>query len=146
MSSKTLTFTACWVNLSDAWTETVFHDGTRVVAVPGNDAAYGAHARDLGYAGENANAQMSQEHEVLHTFLADRLRGGGASPTLWAVAHDQTGMVAPVWEQEIEEALVLSFQRFLNGGDGGHEIAALQHGDVDVDALRRDALQLLRGN
>lgn len=136
---------ACWVNISGPWTETVFRDGTRVVAVPGDDANYEAHAHDLGYDGPHAAAQMSREHEILHTFLADRLRSGGASPTLWAVAHGQAGMVAPVWEQENEEAVVLAFQRLLNKRDGGPEMAALAHSGVNVENLRRDALHLLRG-
>jgi hypothetical protein len=124
----------------------VFHDGTRVVAVPEEGDAYRRHALDLGYTGEDAVADMSREHELLHTFLADRLREGGASPTLWAVAHGQTGMVAPVWEQEEEEGLVLAFQRYLNGQQPGGEIERLGARGVSAETLKQDALTLLRGD
>lgn len=141
--TMTLSFTHCWVNLSDRWTETVFHDGTRVVAVPEDDAEYFALAAGLGY-GTDVEA-LSQEHELLHTFLAERLTGG-ASPTLWAVAHgQQEGTCAPVWEQEEEEAMVLAFQRFLRGGspDTGALRTLIEQG-IDLEDLRRDAERLLR--
>jgi hypothetical protein len=123
----------------------VFRDGTRVTAVPENDDNYRRHAAELGYTGEDSVARMSREHEILHTFLADRLRSGGASPTLWAVAHGQTGEVAPVWEQEEEEGLVLAFQRFLNGQAPGDEILRLEERGVSIPTLKQDALTLLRG-
>jgi hypothetical protein len=92
---KSFTFPCGWVNVDTNWTETVFRDGTRVTAVPQEGEEYRLHAQDLGYIGEDAAARMSREHELLHTFLACRLRDGGASPTLWAVAHGQTGTIAP---------------------------------------------------
>jgi hypothetical protein len=89
---------------------------------------------------------MSREHELLHTFLAERLRSGGASPTLWAVAHGQTGAVAPVWEQEEEEGLVLAFQRYLNGQEPDEEIRRLESQGTCVETLKQEAIALLRGS
>ncbi len=146
VKSKSYTFPCGWVHIDENWTETVFRDGTRVTAVPEEGEAYRLHAQNLGYMGEDAAAQMSREHEVLHTFLADRLRDGGASPTLWAVAHGQSGMIAPVWEQEEEEALVLAFQQYMNGREPGDEIRRLEANGISISALKRDALDLLRGS
>lgn len=145
VTGKSYTFPACWVNIDGNWTETVFHDGTRVTAVPGDGDDYRRHARDLGYNGANAEGQMSREHEMLHTFLAARLRNGGASPTLWAVAHGQTGLVAPLWEQEEEEGLVLAFQRHLNGGEITDELRRLSGQGILLSELKHEALILLRG-
>ncbi|MES2461977.1 MAG: hypothetical protein V4671_15440 [Armatimonadota bacterium] len=146
VTSKSFTFPCCWVHTDSKWTETVFHDGTRVTAVPQEGDDYRSHAQDLGYSGECAAEQMSREHEILHTFLADRLRNGGASPTLWAVAHGQTGVVAPVWEQEEEEGFVLAFQRFLNGQEAGDEIRRLESQGISAETLKQDAFALLRGS
>ncbi len=143
---RTWTFERCWVNADYRYTETVFHDGTRVVAVPGDGFAYTALAESLGYAGAEADAQMSREHEILHTFLAERLLNN-ASPTLWAVAHDfEPGVTAPIWEQEIEEACVLAFQAFLNDVPGARDRAAQEAGRApdEMDTLKADALTLLR--
>jgi hypothetical protein len=143
---KSFTFPCGWVNVDTNWTETVFRDGTRVTAVPQEGEEYRLHAQDLGYIGEDAAARMSREHELLHTFLACRLRDGGASPTLWAVAHGQTGTIAPVWEQEEEEALVLGFQRYLNGAQAGDEVQRLEDDGISISELKHDALALLRGS
>jgi hypothetical protein len=114
--------------------------------MPQEGDEYRLHAEDLGYTGEDAAAQMSREHELLHTFLADRLRDGGASPTLWAVAHGQTGETAPVWEQEEEEGLVLAFQQYLNGREPGEELQRLEAQGISIARLKQDALDLLRGS
>lgn len=146
VKSKSFTFPCGWVHTDGNWTETVFRDGTRVTAMPEEGEDYRLQAEDLGYSGEDAAANMSREHELLHTFLADRLRDGGASPTLWAVAHEQTGMIAPVWEQEEEEALVLAFQRYMNGREPDDEIHRLEAQGISVSRLKQDALALLRGS
>ena len=140
--TTTYTFKYCWVNSSPGYTETVFHDGTRVVAMPEASPAYGANAAKLGY-GEDI-AALSREHEILHTFLAEKLRDG-ASPTLWAVAHGQQGNVAPVWEQEIEEAMVLAFQAHLNGAAPDESLTgAVAAAGLSLDGLRAEARELLR--
>ncbi|GEM_PF-1938985 len=146
--TKTLTFKYCWVHLSPGYTETIFHDGTRVTAVPENSDTYREKARRYGY-GEDI-AALSREHEVLHTLLAERLRDTG-SPALWAVAHGQQEQVAPLWEQEEEEALVLAFQSYLNGAPPGPELDRLRatgsggdHSAPSLESLRDEALALLR--
>lgn len=141
--TKTLTFRSCWVHVSQGYTETVYHDGTRVTAVAEDSEQYREKAKRYGY-GEDV-AALSREHEILHTFLAERLWGIG-SPALWAVAHGQQGEVAPIWAQEEEEAQVLAFQAYLNGAPPGPELAPLvaERGAETLESLRADALSLLR--
>jgi len=139
--TRTFTFKHCWVHTSPGYTETVFHDGTAVTATPERSEAYAAQARALGY-GEDTQA-LSREHELLHTLLMEAV-GFGSSPTLWAVAHGQQGEVAPIWAQEEEETLVLSFQAYLNGGEASPVVCALGGLGLNIEALRRDALQRLR--
>lgn len=140
MSARTITFRHCWVNVAPGWTETVFHDGTRVAAMPEADDEYGRQAARLGYGDDLA--AMSREHEILHTFLEEK-RTGGASPTLWAVAHGQGEPFAPIWEQEIEEALVLAFQAFRNGLGASDDLWPLRAAGLDLEALRAEAVALL---
>ncbi len=140
-TTRTFTFQHCWVHVSPGYTETVFHDGASVTAAPERSEAYRARARALGY-GEDTEA-LSREHELLHTLLMEAA-GFGTSPTLWAVAHGQQGGVAPVWAQEEEETLVLAFQVYLNGGEASPEVCALGGLGLDIDILRREALQRLR--
>lgn len=138
------TFAHCQVHFIDAgrYTETVFHDGTKVCAVPDESEEYRAKARLYGY--EYDCAALSREHEFLHSFLAQRLRGGGASHALWAVAHGQVvGEVAPLWEQEQEEAQVLAFQQYLNGAAPSREICDLAGGLDALNRLKDEAATLL---
>ena len=138
---QTFTFQHCWVNSTTGWTETAFHDGTRVEAQPEESDGYRALAADMGYGPDTA--ALSREHEILHTFLAEAL-GYGSSPTLWAVAHGQTGKVAPRWEQEEEEAWVLAFQTYLNGGPAAPPLERLSERGLDLEELRAEAKLLLR--
>lgn len=141
--TKTYTFNHCWVHVSPEYTETVFQDGTRVTATPEETDEYRAKAERYGYG--NDLPGLSREHEILHTFLAERLRDG-CSHALWAVAHGQQGYVAPIWEQEQEEALVLAFQIYLNGGSADEEaLQPIRDAGFDKDELRQEALALLRG-
>ena len=87
-------------------TVTTLHDGAVVHAVPHEDAAYLAHAGELGYGADTA--RMSYEHELLHTLLADWL-GLDESPVLRAVA-DGTWQDGPASLGE-EETAVLAIQR-----------------------------------
>lgn len=139
--ARTLRFAHCWVNITPGYTETCYHDGTRVPAAPEDSEGYRANAARFGYGDDLAG--LSREHEVLHTFLAEA-RTGGASPTLWAVAHGQAGDVAPVWEQEEEEAVVLAFQTYLHGGPFAAPLEGLAFEGLDVVALREEARALLR--
>lgn len=140
----TYAFINCFVRISGdgRYTETVFHDGTIVRALPDETEEYRAKARLYGY--DEDCAALSREHEFLHSFLAERLRGG-ASHALWAVAHgQQSGQVSPTWEQEQEEAQVLAFQQFLNGSDPTQELADLFGGRENLELLKNQALSLLR--
>ena len=138
---RTFTFQHCWVNASENWTETAYHDGTRVAAVPEFDDRYRSLAAEMGYGGDVA--ALSREHEILHTWLAEAL-GYGSSPTLWAVAHGQQGQVAQVWEQEEEEEWVLAFQTYLNGGPLTPPLERLAARGLDMEELRAEARLLLR--
>lgn len=139
--TRTLTFQHCWVHSAPGYTETCYHDGTKVIATPQDSDQYREQAMALGYGSDTA--ALSREHEILHTFLAEKL-GFGSSPTLWAVAHGQTGEVAPVWEQEEEEAWTLAFQAYLHGGPPTDGLQRLTDTDLEVAALREEALKLLR--
>ena len=139
--TKTLEFRHCWVNCTLGYTETCYHDGTRVTATPEDSDAYRANASALGYGTDTA--ALSRDHEILHTFLAEAL-GYGSSPTLWAVAHNFEAQTAPVWEQEEEEAWTLAFQSFLRGGPKIEGLQRLTEAGLDVETLRDDAWRLLR--
>lgn len=92
--------------------ETWFPDGK--VAIGTRDGKIGNqdYAEYLGYA---TAWQALVEHELLHTWISIRL-DKPYSPTLWAVAHGYTKECAPYEERLLEEALVLSCQRFLRTG------------------------------
>ena len=139
--TKTLEFRHCWVNSTLGYTETCYHDGTRVTATPEDSDAYRANALALGYGTDTAS--LSRDHEILHTFLAEAL-GYGSSPTLWAVAHNFEAQTAPIWEQEEEETWTLAFQSFLRGGPKTAGLQRLTDVGLDVEALRSDARRLLR--
>lgn len=140
----TFTFLHCFVHFSGdgRYSETVFHDGTRVTALPEDTEEYRAKARLYGYGDDTA--ALAREHEFLHSFLAERLRNG-ASHALWAVAHQQQeDIVAPLWEQEEEETQVLAFQQYLNGFPLSVELLTSAGVPVDCAALKAEALSLLR--
>ena len=139
--TKTLQFRHCWVNSTLGYTETCYHDGTRVTATPQDSDEYRANAAGLGYGTDTGS--LSRDHEILHTFLAEAL-SGGASPTLWAVAHNFEGAVAPIWEQEEEESWTLAFQSYLRGGPKTEGLQRLTDAGLDVEKLREDARRLLR--
>ncbi len=140
--TKNYTFRHCWVHTDGDYTETVYHDGSRVTALPEDSDDYRAKARLYGYGDDTAS--LSREHEILHTFLAERLRDG-CSHALWAVAHGQQGYVAPIWEQEQEEVVVLAFQIYLNGGPcDAVALEPVRDARLDIDTLREEACALLR--
>lgn len=138
---RSLQFKHCWVNCAPGYTETCYYDGTKVTAAPEDTEKYRKNAVLFGY-GTDIEA-LSREHEILHTFLAEKL-GFGSSPTLWAVAHGQGDDVAPIWEQEEEEGWTLAFQTYLQGGPPTEPLSRLSDANLDVAALREEALRLLR--
>ena len=139
--TKTLTFQHCWVHSAPGYTETCYHDGTRVTATPEDSDSYRANAAALGYGADTAS--LSRDHEILHTFLAEAL-GYGSSPTLWAVAHNFEGEVALLWEQEEEESWTLAFQSYLRGGPETDPLRHFTDKGLSVRTLREDARRLLR--
>jgi len=139
--TKTLQFRHCWVNSTLGYTETCYHDGTRVTATPEDSDQYRANAVELGYGTDTAS--LSRDHEILHTFLAEAL-GYGSSPTLWAVAHNFEGAVALLWEQEEEETWTLAFQSYLRGGPQTKGLQRLTDAGLSVETLRDEARRLLR--
>ena len=83
---------------------TTFSDGTVLDAVPEGNDTYYARAAKLGYGTDTL--AMCQEHELLHSVLAELLLGG-PSPALWRAAqgdYDKRGLGQ-------EEAAVLEVQR-----------------------------------
>ena len=139
--TKTLHFRHCWVNTSPGYTETCYHDGTHVSATAEDSAEYRGKAAQFGYG--NDRESLSRDHEILHTFLAEAL-GYGTSPTLWAVAHEYQGSVAPLWEQEEEEAWTLAFQIYLRGGPYTEPLRRFTDAGLDLETLREEARKLLR--
>jgi SAM-dependent methyltransferase len=139
--TKTLKFRHCWVNSAPGYTETCYHDGTRVTAIPEDSDQYRANAMELGYGMDTAS--LSRDHEILHTFLAEAL-GYGSSPTLWAVAHNFEGETAQLWEQEEEESWTLAFQSYLRGGPETEGLQRLTDAGLSLETLREDARRLLR--
>lgn len=133
------------------YTETIFDDKTKVPALPEFTESYKWHARDLGYFDKyhdndekTALGLMSIHHELLHTFLSESA-GFPYSPTLWSVAHDQTGPgCIPIYRQYEEEALVLSFQKYLNTELVDPVVENFTKlTNLDLNRLRRKAFDLL---
>ncbi|MDQ3850876.1 MAG: hypothetical protein M3296_09735 [Actinomycetota bacterium] len=106
--------------------ETVFSDGSRLVAAPVMDEENIARARTLGYRGapEDAVWAMTRHHDLVHSLVAEA-EGWTYSPTLHAVANGRA--LAP-GTFEREERIVFLIQRLLNVGlpnvlgdhDGAH--------------------------
>ena len=139
--TKTLKFKHCWVNSAPGYTETCYHDGTKVTATPEDSDEYRANAALFGYGSDTA--ALSREHEILHTFLAEKL-GYGTSPTLWAVAHNFEGQVAQIWEQEEEESWTLPFQAYLHGAPETEALQRFTDAGYTLEGLREEARRLLR--
>ncbi|MFW6058985.1 MAG: hypothetical protein ACODAQ_02315 [Phycisphaeraceae bacterium] len=127
--------------LARDYTVTRFPDGTEVPAAPSGDPEQQQTAQRLGY-GEDV-AAMCREHEILHTWLAERF-DLPHSPTLWAVAHDHGEGCAPVWAQKQEEALVLAFQGYLNGRPATPVLEKLVERGHCLADLKDEALRMLR--
>lgn len=140
---KVYRFRHCEVrtHLDRAYTVTLFPDGTQVPAAPNGDPEQAQTAQRLGY-GEDVSA-MCREHELLHTWLAERF-DLPHSPTLWAVAHEQGEGCIPIPAQHQEEALVLVFQAYLNGRPAEAALDCLIERGHDLAQLKREAEAWLR--
>jgi hypothetical protein len=102
--------------------ETVFADGARCPAIPHDNPAVDSpfhiqEQRDtaaaLGYGGADPVWAMVREHDLAHSFLAERL-GWPLSITLWCVAHQLEATIPEPLRLE-EEAQVFDFIRVVNG-------------------------------
>ena len=91
-----------------AWVVTKYPDGTEVHAHPNHRPEDISLAVELGYGGDVQ--AMTLWHDPIHTRLAHAL-GLVHSPTLWAIAHNESpdSRVA-----DLEEAMVLAAQKFIN--------------------------------
>lgn len=143
-SAKILTFKNCVVraDLALGYTETIFRDESRVPAYPTGGDDQRQMSLQLGYGDDVAG--MCREHEVLHTWLCERFNLP-YSPTLWAVAHGQAAGCAPIWAQQEEEALVLSFQACLNDREAdASKLRSLVDRGMSLEHLKTEAARLLR--
>src|SRR5215211_2094253 len=138
-----ITFRNCEVraDLATGFTETIFPDGARVPAYPNGTDEQRVTTRRTGYGDDIA--AMCREHEILHTWLAEKF-GFPHSPTLWAVAHGQAEGCAPIWAQHGEEALVMAFQEYLNGLPATEPLKSLTNWGMSLEQLRDEARQMLR--
>lgn len=142
--SRVFTFRNCVVraDFGLGYTETIFRDGSIVPAYPMGTREQRDTCATLGYGADVAG--MCREHEILHTWLCEQF-GLPHSPTLWAVAHGQSEGSAPIWAQQNEEALVLSFQAFLNGADYDRKpLKSLARNGMSMHDLKQRALTILR--
>lgn len=110
---ETLFFNSCLVKIfpETGYIETRYDDDSVARVIPNYNEIEFFTAKSLGY--ENNIKLMTIHHEILHTYLAEKI-GLPYSPTLWAVAHNFGSGCAPIEEQWQEEALVLSYQKYLN--------------------------------
>jgi hypothetical protein len=109
----------------------VYPDGTTVDATPHYTPHYHVIAHRCGY-GDDV-LKYCQEHEVAHLFVGEWL-GRGESHVLWELAHGR----APDLQIAVqEEATTQVVQRWWRANE--RPII----GDVDWDALKRVALDLL---
>ncbi len=140
---KSYRFKQCWVNVNfeDDYTETVFDDGARVQARPEDTSEYCFTVEQLGY-GDRA-ADCSREHEILHTWIAEKF-GLEYSPTLWSLVHEGSEGAIPEWARLQEEQLVCDFQRYLNTGQVSLSFNALTSTGYRIEDLKAEALTLLR--
>ena len=115
-------FKSCYVLIQEGnrtpynYIETKFDDGTFVPAKPNYNEMALTTAKDLGYEENNQGIElMTVHHELLHTILCEKC-GLPYSPTLWSVAHQQKPEFGAidVWRQYEEEALVLSYQKYMH--------------------------------
>lgn len=98
------------VDESSKMCRTIFNDGKVVLATPNYDNASLERANDLGYVGEDPVWQMTREHDLLHSILAEAV-GKVWSPTLRSVCGD-----VKVDNDSVnkEECLALCVARLLN--------------------------------
>ena len=134
------------LTLETGYVETLFpEDDTKCPSIPQYNTPEIKTAEELGYGTRMEDVKrMTIEHEILHTFLCESC-GLPYSPTLWSVAHNQDRSVEGVidiWRQYEEEALILSFQKYLNTKmvepplEHYQEVTKLKLRDLKYDALK----------
>jgi hypothetical protein len=94
---------------------TTFADGLVLPAAANDDAASVHRAMLLGYRGPDATWQMSRDHEIIHSLLAEAL-GYKWSPTLHCAAVRWAGGERETTHDETqrEETVVLALQETAN--------------------------------
>lgn len=108
---RTHQFRYCRVEIDDdaRRVTTVFNDGRSCCGTREDNAQNRAEAEAEGYGWDVW--RCLGEHELVHAYLAE---------TLWdctsPVLNTEAGMVQPYWLRMYEEALVLTFQIYLNTG------------------------------
>jgi hypothetical protein len=128
----------------NGYTLTEYEDGTNVPAMPNYRDVDLYMANELGYTGLARTKWMTIEHEILHTFICEE-QGLLHSPTLWSVAHNNRGEgCIPEWQQYEEEALILSFQKYLNSHSVDPILADFdKESKIKIPKLRDKALVVL---
>lgn len=125
-------FRYCSVVWHERGVLTTFYDGTETLAWPhSEDPHYSVIAHRCGYRDDLLT--YCREHDFVHSFLADRLHGA-VSRVLWTQTHERE----PLLTYDVVEALVQTFQAFLNAN-----IEPILAG-VEWDWLRQEARELLR--
>lgn len=141
-------FVEVYENVISAYTR--YGDGTFVSASPILEGPKANEQSDLALAlGYSSVWGMVREHELAHTFLAERLEFD-VSPVLWDVAHnlvreDGTWPGQELWAGE--ERDVIAFQAYLNGTttvDTQDAFGYLTQRGVDVDQARFEFVQRFR--
>jgi hypothetical protein len=134
---ETLIFDNCHVSIypETGYTRTFFEDETFAPCLPTPSPLNIYLGKNLGY-GDNLRA-MIIHHEILLTFLAES-KGLDFSPALWSIAHD---LGENTWE---EEALVLSFQKYLNTREVEPPVENfLKETDLKLKKIKEEALKLI---
>ena len=133
----------CTVRIFPDWMETVFKDGLSVPAAANDDPDSLERAAALGY---SSTWEMSKSHEIAHSLLMVAL-GHEFSPVLRGVAVRESGgnkddIVAPKLSN-LEEALVMDFQRFVQTGVASSYLLAYKRTyGLDLDALAAELRRL----
>jgi hypothetical protein len=136
-------FDGCLIEVYEDNVLTKFPSGHSVAGAVNKDGSQDELAQQLGY---QSTWDMVREHEILHTWLAIKL-GFPHSPTLWDVALNLLEIpnrpALIIWPGE--EAAVIEFQRWLNGGVPNWDyLNCFVEKGLNMTNLYSEAMKLLR--
>jgi hypothetical protein len=95
------------------------------------------------YAGYADSFRFGIEHDVLHSYVADRI-GWQRSCVVWWDAHNQPDDGCQEW-RDYEEHLVMRLQRHINTGERDADYGCLDGAfGASLPAVARNALLLVR--